>query len=68
MLRKSILAAGAALVVISTAAYASVTFDTTTGAGFVGKGCIGSIGFVDIGHVGFVIGGHGTNSTFDILI
>jgi hypothetical protein len=37
-MRKAILAAGAALAVISTAAMASVSFDYSTGTGFVGKG------------------------------
>lgn len=38
MFRKSILAGAAALVVVSTAAIAAVTFDPATGTGFVGKG------------------------------
>src|SRR5688572_8608251 len=37
-MRKMFLAAGAALAVVSTAAMASVSFDDTTGTGFVGKG------------------------------
>ena len=37
-MRKSFIAAAAAFAVVSTAAMASVTFDPTTGLGFVGKG------------------------------
>jgi hypothetical protein len=37
-MRKSFVAAAAALAVVSTAAVASVTFDSSTGTGFVGKG------------------------------
>jgi hypothetical protein len=37
-MRKPFLAAAAALAVVSTAAMASVSFDNTTGTGFVGKG------------------------------
>ncbi len=37
-------------------------------AGFVGSGCVDIVNAIDVGHVGLVIGGHGTNSTFDILI
>jgi hypothetical protein len=37
-MRKTLLAAGAAFAVISTAAMASVSFDSNTGTGFVGKG------------------------------
>ena len=41
-MRKSILAVGAALAIVSTAAYATVTFNQTTGSGFVGKGDVQS--------------------------
>ena len=37
-MRKSIVAAAAALTVLSSAAIAAVTFDVTSGTGFVGKG------------------------------
>jgi hypothetical protein len=37
-MRKMLIAAGAAFAVVSTAAYASVAFDESTGTGFVGKG------------------------------
>jgi hypothetical protein len=37
-MRKMLLAAAAATAMISTAAYAAVTFDADTGTGFVGKG------------------------------
>ena len=37
-MRKSFIAAAAALAVVSSAALASVTFDSSTGTGFVGKG------------------------------
>ena len=40
MMKKSILAAAAATALISTAAFASVTFDSNSGNGFVGKGDI----------------------------
>ncbi len=38
MIRKSVLASAIALAAVSTAAYATVTFDPATGTGFVGKG------------------------------